>query len=171
MTPARVRKGVSEGGQFAARSHPEAAAVLLGDSDRILANAARITGRLRQEQFRIADDISTLSTGRIALRTLQQFPDAATFRVETSYEPGGGMEILGVHDKNGTPIADCEGTPEQRQRFSEWAGVETGGENIRQLAADMLAKDGDWWKWASETDPDDEYNSSWDVDISAAARG
>lgn len=173
MKQTRVEEGVPEGGRFKAVGHgePNVNPLSAGMREHMVPHTDRIIREARKAVFRAQEELAKYSLVRIALAAQERFPSAERVRLEVS--EGDSMEITGVYDAEGTPLAEAysyaQTDPVLTGAFADWASMETtDGMSIASLARALPAQESCWFDHA-ELDESNDDGGSFLVDIHEVA--
>lgn len=173
MKQARVEEGVPAGGEFKAVTHGEANVkpLTVGMREHMVPHTDRIIREARTAVFRAQEELARYSLLRIALAAQERFPAAERIRLTAS--DGDYMELTGVYDAEGTPLAEAysieQTDPALTTPFGDWASEETAdGFRIGSLAGNLPAQESEWFEYA-EVDESDDGGCSFLVDIHEVA--
>lgn len=146
-------------------------AAAAGSHERELGIAEKQFDAALREQYRIREELAALALYRISLSAMDQFPGAATIRLEPSMEQNtDGMEVTGIYDASGAPIAEPyshrQDDPAITAAFTDWSDRS----GAMDLSMRLPSQDSGWFGHA-ELFEDEDYGSMFQVDLREVADG
>lgn len=173
MNQKRIAAGVPAAGEFTFKDHsePTVGSLSAGTHARELGIAERQFEAALREQHRISEELAALALYRLSLSVMDRFPAAAAIRLEPSMEQNtDGMEVTGIYDAEGAPIAEPyshrQDDPAITAAFMDWADQSGAAE----LSMRLPSQDSGWFGHA-EVFEDGMYGSMFQVRLSEVAAG